>query len=283
MNGYEEYAFDCFLRSYENKETLIELTSNYQDNEKLDLLNNVYKDLKIWHKAYDYVENYLFNNVKLSLEGELHLLDKVDFHPKYGWVVSYNGNKAFLGKASIYEKLKVIIGHRSYISGNCNLRGNGLLEIGAYSSIGWNLYVFVEYENHPYKYPGNINFSVESRLVDDGMSLSIPNPMEEESNKVIIGNDVFIGRNVNIMNGVTIHDGCVIGANSMVTKDCEPFGIYVGTPAKLISKRFPDKIISQMEALKWWRWPFEKIKRNVSFFNTNLSNYCGDINSLIIQ
>ena len=37
--------------------------------------------------------------------------------------------------------------------------------------------------------------------------------------------------------GVTIAKGCVIGANAVVTKDTEPFGIYVGVPAKKIKNR----------------------------------------------
>jgi galactoside O-acetyltransferase len=51
-----------------------------------------------------------------------------------------------------------------------------------------------------------------------------------------IGNDVYIGANSTIM-PVTIGDGVVIGAGSFVNKDCEPWGIYVGSPAKKIGER----------------------------------------------
>ena len=34
-----------------------------------------------------------------------------------------------------------------------------------------------------------------------------------------------------IMPGVRIGEGCIIGANSLVTKDCEPDAVYVGSPA----------------------------------------------------
>lgn len=39
-----------------------------------------------------------------------------------------------------------------------------------------------------------------------------------------------------IMPGVTIAKGCIIGARSLVTKDTEENGIYVGTPARLIKR-----------------------------------------------
>ena len=54
--------------------------------------------------------------------------------------------------------------------------------------------------------------------------------------KLVVGNDVYIGARSTIM-PVTIGEGCVIGAGSFVNKDCEPWGIYVGSPAKKIGER----------------------------------------------
>lgn len=33
------------------------------------------------------------------------------------------------------------------------------------------------------------------------------------------------------MPGITINEGCIIGAGSIVTKNCEVNGVYVGQPA----------------------------------------------------
>lgn len=49
-----------------------------------------------------------------------------------------------------------------------------------------------------------------------------------------IGNSVWFGVNVAVMGGVTIGDHCVIGANSVVTSDLEPYSIAVGAPARVI-------------------------------------------------
>lgn len=54
--------------------------------------------------------------------------------------------------------------------------------------------------------------------------------------KLVVGNDVYIGANSVIM-PVTIGEGAVIGAGSFVNKDCEPYGIYVGSPARKIGER----------------------------------------------
>jgi len=45
------------------------------------------------------------------------------------------------------------------------------------------------------------------------------------------------GVNCSIMPNVTMAEGSVLGANSLLTKDTEPWTIYVGSPAKPIKKR----------------------------------------------
>ncbi|WP_275659046.1 acyltransferase [Shewanella sp. Isolate8] len=52
--------------------------------------------------------------------------------------------------------------------------------------------------------------------------------------EVIIGNRVFIGYGAVIMPGVKIGDDCVIGSNSVVTKDVPSACVYAGIPAKHI-------------------------------------------------
>lgn len=54
--------------------------------------------------------------------------------------------------------------------------------------------------------------------------------------KLVVGNDVYIGARSVIM-PVTIGECAVIGAGSFVNKDLEPFGIYVGSPARKIGER----------------------------------------------
>ena len=54
------------------------------------------------------------------------------------------------------------------------------------------------------------------------------------SGEVAIGNNVFIGMNTIILRGVHIGDNVVIGAGSVVSKDCAENGVYAGSPAKFI-------------------------------------------------
>lgn len=57
---------------------------------------------------------------------------------------------------------------------------------------------------------------------------------KEESKPIVIEDGCWIGAKSIIMPGVTIARGCIIGANSMVTKNTEPNGLYIGSPAKRI-------------------------------------------------
>ena len=54
--------------------------------------------------------------------------------------------------------------------------------------------------------------------------------------KVYIGNKVWIGENVCILPGVTIGNGCIVSANSVVTKDIPNNTIVAGIPAVVIKK-----------------------------------------------
>ena len=46
-----------------------------------------------------------------------------------------------------------------------------------------------------------------------------------------------VGVNSVVMPGVTLAEGSVVGANSVLTKDTEPWTIYVGSPARPIKMR----------------------------------------------
>ena len=49
-----------------------------------------------------------------------------------------------------------------------------------------------------------------------------------------------------------IGDGAIIGANSVVGSDVDPYTIVVGNPAKLLRKRFDDELIDLMLRFQWW-------------------------------
>jgi len=55
--------------------------------------------------------------------------------------------------------------------------------------------------------------------------------------RIVIEDDVWLGAGAVVMPGVTIRRGSVIGANAVVTRDTEEYGVYAGAPARKIRSR----------------------------------------------
>ncbi len=135
------------------------------------------------------------------------------------------------------------------------------LIIGKFCSIACGAKFLFTSGNHSMKslatYPFPIFF--------DEWDLDAKNICDAWDNKgdTVIGNDVWIGYETVILSGVTIGDGAIIGTRAVVTKDVPPYTIVGGIPAKPIRKRFDETTIKRLEALRWWDWDYEKIRRNI--------------------
>jgi acetyltransferase-like isoleucine patch superfamily enzyme len=54
-----------------------------------------------------------------------------------------------------------------------------------------------------------------------------------------IGDNVWCGANVVVTSGVTIGERCVVGANSVVTRDLPPWSVAAGAPARVLRSIAP--------------------------------------------
>jgi len=73
-----------------------------------------------------------------------------------------------------------------------------------------------------------------------GFRMSTCLPLEQRNLKVSfvrIEKDAYVGTNAIVHPGVTIGEGAIIGSNSLVLRDVEPWTINVGSPCKVIKKR----------------------------------------------
>jgi carbonic anhydrase/acetyltransferase-like protein (isoleucine patch superfamily) len=71
-----------------------------------------------------------------------------------------------------------------------------------------------------------------------------------------------------------IENGCVIGARSLLPPNfrSEPYGIYAGTPAKLIRFRFSEKVREALVNLAWWEMPLSWIRDKNEAFLKDLTS-----------
>ena len=106
----------------------------------------------------------------------------------------------------------------------------------------------------------------------DGWDMEAPSAADMPfKGNTIIGNDVWIGQNAVILPGVQIGDGAIIGANSVVGCDVDPYTIMVGNPARVLRKRFDDEMIDLMLRFKWWDKRIEEIDGLIPLLT------CGDL------
>jgi acetyltransferase-like isoleucine patch superfamily enzyme len=84
----------------------------------------------------------------------------------------------------------------------------------------------------------------------------------------VIKNDVWIGDEVMVLGGSVIENGCVIGARSLLPPNfrSEPYGIYGGSPARLIRYRFTENVRAALLDLAWWDMPLSWIRDNNAVF-----------------
>jgi len=235
-------------------------------------------------KVFERCVDVLAMNTKIQTVDSLDSPKIIDFHSHFGWILKRGEHKAYLGKISLLEKTRLIIGPRSYFSGHGTLRGGDKIKIGSFCSIAEGVFANCFRDFHPMTHASTYNFAENRRLKEDGLNIEINyQEFKDAQDGIEIGNDVWIGRNVRIYHGSKIGDGCVIAEGSFVRGELEPFGIYAGRPARLIRYRFDEKIRTQLSELAWWHWPIQKIHENRSFFEAALDSSDLDIRSLLTK
>ncbi len=80
---------------------------------------------------------------------------------------------------------------------------------------------------------GGVHIWTEEHSVNDPLFRVMP----ENKRGVVIGDHAWICSDSTLLPGVHIGEGAVVASRACVTKDCEPYGIYAGIPAKKIGER----------------------------------------------
>jgi acetyltransferase-like isoleucine patch superfamily enzyme len=153
------------------------------------------------------------------------------------------------------------IGNHTYINKYCLIDRN-TKSIGNFCSIAYG--VKIGLGNHPTKWISTHPFAYDKKY---GFVSNSRYFEEQAKESCIVGNDVWIGANAIILGGVQVGDGAIIGANSLVTHDVEPYSVVAGTPARHIRYRFDEEMIARLLELKWWNWDDNRIKKDVDKFD----------------
>lgn len=148
-------------------------------------------------------------------------------------------------KACIYNVEKIEVGDYSRIDDFCVISGN--VVIGKYNHItpmcliagGEPGVVLEDFCTLAY---GVKIFSQSDDYSGETLTNSlIPKKFKKEQfDPVLLKKHVIVGAGSIILPGVTVQEGCSIGAMTLVTKNTESWGIYVGAPARRVKERKKD-------------------------------------------
>lgn len=157
-------------------------------------------------------------------------------------------------KASIYGASKMSIGDHVRIDDFCILSGKIVLEnyihIAAYCGI-WGGDAGVTMHS----FSGLSSRSVIYAASDDYSGVALTNPtVPEKYLKVVelpveIGRHAIIGTGCTILPGAIIGEGTSVGSMSLVSKSLEPWGIYVGVPARYLKPRSQELLAMEKRLL----------------------------------
>jgi chloramphenicol O-acetyltransferase type B len=202
---------------------------------------------------------------KMGVEGSRDIVNKI----RYPNAIIDEGC-AINKKVEIGSKSRILantlinnstIGKYSYIGKSCILQN---VSIGSFCSIASE--VLIGLGKHPENYfsTSTLFYRTENcmkvKLIEKDLDF-------EEYERIEIGNDVWIGTRAIILDGVKIGNGAIIAANSVVTKDVEPYSIMGGVPAREIRKRFGKEKIEKLLKSEWWNIDVHDIQKKIQTLN----------------
>ena len=166
----------------------------------------------------------------------------------------YGENVCISRYARIYNPGNMSIGNNVRIDDFCILSAcNNPFILEDYIHISAGVYI---YGQNGFHMKSLTNISAGSKIYTQSDSFcgnyligpSIPNRLRNVyGTPLVIEKYTIIGAGSIVLPGAIIGEGVAIGANSLITKDCKPWSIYGGSPAKFIKER--SKKLLELEKL----------------------------------
>jgi acetyltransferase-like isoleucine patch superfamily enzyme len=133
----------------------------------------------------------------------------------------------------------VIIGPGTRIESNCvlNVSAAGRLVIGSNTKI--NRFNVISC-NRLIEIGDHVMTAAFCHILDANHGVARDETIRRQAKELLethIGNDVWIGTLCTVLAGSRIGDGVVVGAGSTTRGVLEPYGIYAGSPARLVRTR----------------------------------------------
>lgn len=145
---------------------------------------------------------------------------------QYGWRTSF-GNNCIVDAYAQFKCPTAVnpsLGYNIDIGNNVFIGRGTIIDANSSVKIGANTFVA------PYCFISDTTHNYDDLMTPIRLQGCHYKPVE-------IGEDVWLGAHVIVLAGVKIGRGCVVGANSVVTRDLPPDVVAVGAPARIIRSR----------------------------------------------
>lgn len=147
----------------------------------------------------------------------------------------YNAEQIEIGDNSRIDDFcvisgKVRIGRNVHIAPFCLLAGGELgIDLEDFSGLAYQVQIFSQSDDY------------------SGRTLTnptVPGMYKSETKRAVsLGRHVIVGAGSMVFPGVVIAEGCSVGAMTLVNKSTQPWGIYVGNPARRVKERKKDLLV----------------------------------------
>jgi acetyltransferase-like isoleucine patch superfamily enzyme len=183
-------------------------------------------DLRLWLQKWRWYERNSLPWNRLAIHRQLMRRGAFARWPLEGNVLeALRDGRLEVGEGALFEPgvwitapapARVRIGAGTFLNRNVMVASQELVEIGAHCMLANGC--FVSDASHRFDDP-------EVPITWQGFETKGPSR---------IGDNCWLGVGVVVTSGVTIGERCVIGANSVVTKDIPPYSIAAGAPARVL-------------------------------------------------
>lgn len=187
--------------------------------------DNYYSFSEFIKLGYSFVMTRLWNRGATLIRRPFYVRGSVRISYGKGFTTGYNCRIEVFGDKGD-RSTKLCIGENVHVGDNVHIAVAEQVSIGDNCLFASKIFI-TDLDHGMYAGP------------DPSLPTSDPNTRILVSTPVSIGKNVWLGENVCVLKGVSIGDGCIIGANSVVTKSIPAQSIAVGAPARVI-KRFDE-------------------------------------------
>lgn len=154
-----------------------------------------------------------------------------------------------------------VLGDYSYVVNDSDVIYS---EIGKFCSIA--AHTRINPGNHPMTRASQSHFTYRASAYFDDAEDEASFFEWRRAHRVVIGHDVWIGHGAIVLPGRHIGTGAVIAAGAIVTKDVPAYTIVAGNPARPVRARFKPDICERFQALAWWDWDHERLRKALPDF-----------------